>query len=504
MGRNLLTLLLGGDMHRDSCLDVDSVMREPSRHQSVASYGHINFLWCLLSVCLACACAETPKIKYLSAAEIQESIIGNSLKGSDSGLWEDHYVPGEGENLAGDIRGRSSTGPYVGRWSIDGDSMCMEYPAAPEESGCYRFSTRNENEILGLDEDGAVAIESELVLNNAVDSATTRLLSLVFRQETVTFQHRENTLVGDLRLPDGPAPYPAVAFVHGSGPASRHSGGLKIIGNEFLSRGFATLIWSKPGVDESTGDYLKQSMDLRAEEVAAAMTHLAERADIDGDRIGLWGGSQAGWVMPLVPAHRNVAFVISNSGSGQSAEEQDLYLANNDLIRIGISEDDRADALEHIRVFYDMMRESVDYEEFLPRHEEWLAEMKLRSWYPTVESKLDELMYHDLYLSFGRENFEFFSINLSDDANRTFISPPQLKNLYMPVLAIYGTKDPIVDSETGSKAYEEIPRLNGNSDVTVKLFEGADHGIGKFDSEGYADFAPGYLMTMGDWLAARR
>jgi pimeloyl-ACP methyl ester carboxylesterase len=245
-------------------------------------------------------------------------------------------------------------------------------------------------------------------------------------------------------------------------------------------------------------------MDLRAEEVAAAMTHLAERADIDGDRIGLWGGSQAGWVMPLVPAHRNVAFVISNSGSGQSAEEQDLYLANNDLIRIGISEDDRADALEHIRVFYDMMRESVDYEEFLPRHEEWLAEMKLRSWYPTVESKLDGLMYHDLYLSFGRENFEYFSINLSDDANRTFISPPQLKNLYMPVLAIYGTKDPIVDSEMGSKAYEEIPRLNGNSDVTVKLFEGADHGIGKFDSEGYADFAPGYLMTMGDWLAARR
>ncbi|MES0404231.1 MAG: hypothetical protein ABUJ93_12145, partial [Hyphomicrobium sp.] len=76
--------------------------------------------------------------------------------------------------------------------------------------------------------------------------------------------------------------------------------------------------WSKPGVDESTGDYLKQTMALRAEEVAAAMTHLAGRPDIDGDWIGLFGGSQAGWVMPLVPAHRNVAFVISVSGSAQT------------------------------------------------------------------------------------------------------------------------------------------------------------------------------------------
>lgn len=113
-------------------------------------------------------------------------------------------------------------------------------------------------------------------------------------------------------------------------------------------------------------------------------------------------------------------------------------------------------------------------------------------------------MSQEIVLSPGRQEFEYVFINLANDANRTLTPPPQLKNFYMPVLAIYGTKDAVVDWRLGSKAYEEIPRIAGNPDVTVKLFEGADHGIAQPDSEGYIEFAPGYLTTMGEWLTARR
>jgi hypothetical protein len=276
---------------------------------------------------------------------------------------------------------------------------------------------------------------------------------------------------------------------------------LKTIGNEFLRRGYATFIWSKPGVDESTGHYLKQTMEMRAEEVAAAIAHLAERSDIDANRIGLWGISQAGWVMPMVPAYRSVAFVISVSGSAQTGQEQDLYGTANELAEIGFSDDELADALDHRLEFYDLIHEGLTYEEFLPRQQEWLAEMKSRPWYPTLEGHLDELIFQDLVMSTSPELFEFVSIN---DQNGSLVSLPELKNLNMPVLAIYGSKDTLVDANLGSNAYREILRINGNSDVTVIVFEGADHGIMQLDSEGYLDFAPDFLTTMGEWLAEHR
>jgi pimeloyl-ACP methyl ester carboxylesterase len=335
----------------------------------------------------------------------------------------------------------------------------------------------------------------------AAENAAIEYAPPVFRHEPFAFQHGQNLLMGDLALPDGPPLYPAVVFVHGSGPATRHSEYHESIANEFLGRGFATFIWSKPGVDESTGHYLKQSMAMRAEEVAAAMTQLAERADIDGDRIGLWGISQAGWVMPMVPAHRYVAFVISVSGSAQTGQEQDLYGAANELARIGFSDDDLADALDHRLKFYDLIHEGLGYEEFLLRQEEWFAEMKSRAWYPMLESNLDKLTFQDLVMSPDPQLYEFVSIN---DQNGSLVSPPQLKNLDMPVLAIYGSEDALVDSNLGSNAYKEIPKINGNSDVTVIVFEGADHGIRQRDNDGYLDFAPGFLATMGEWLAERR
>jgi pimeloyl-ACP methyl ester carboxylesterase len=127
--------------------------------------------------------------------------------------------------------------------------------------------------------------------------------------------------------------------------------------------------------------------------------------------------------------------------------------------------------------------------------------MKARPWYPTLESNLDELIFQDFVMEADPQIYEFVSIN---DQNGSLVSPPRLKNLEMPVLAIYGSEDTLVDSALGSNAYREIPQINENSDVTVIIFEGADHGIMQPDGEGYLDFAPDFLTTMGEWLAEHR
>jgi hypothetical protein len=52
--------------------------------------------------------------------------------------------------------------------------------------------------------------------------------------------------------------------------------------------------------------------------------------------------------------------------------------------------------------------------------------------------------------------------------------------------------------------HEGIRPAAGNRDVTVKVSEGADHGIMIPDSGGYLEFATGYLTTMGEWFATHR
>jgi pimeloyl-ACP methyl ester carboxylesterase len=447
-------------------------------------------------------CAHTGEVVYLSAVEIRGTIVGNRLKGAGSDSWREDYLSVDDAKFEGIIRGRQKAGtPYRGSWSIDGNLFCVEYPSVPELGACYHLARGSEGEILWFDEAGNLAFESEWIEGGAVESGAPEWVAPAYRRETLTFPHGPNRIVGDLSLPDALAPYPAVVFVHGSGPATRHMDYLKTIGDEFLGRGFATFIWSKPGVDESTGHYLAQTMEMRAEEVAAAMAHLAERSDIDGDRIGLWGISQAGWVMPMVPAYRKVAFVISVSGSAQTGQKQDLFGTANELKEIGFSDDELADALDHRLEFYDLIHEGLTYEEFLPRQREWLAEMKSRPWYPALESHLDELIFQEFVMEADPEIYEFVSMNDQDGA---LVSPPELKNLDMPVLAIYGSEDALVDANLGSNTYREIPQLNGNSDVTVIVFEDADHGIMQLDAEGYPDFAPGFLETMGEWLAEHR
>ncbi len=166
-------------------MDIGRVIRAHNQRPFAAEIRLIALFGCLLFICLAAACAGTREVKYLTASEIQESIIGTRLKEVDSDLWKEHFIPGEGEGLTGDIRGSDTGGPYRGRWSISGDSMCIEYPLAPEENGCYRFSKRKGNKILWFDKDGAIDFESELVGSNAAKRRTNQPARPVVGQEAV-------------------------------------------------------------------------------------------------------------------------------------------------------------------------------------------------------------------------------------------------------------------------------------------------------------------------------
>src|SRR5579862_678377 len=143
-----------------------------------------------------------------------------------------------------------------------------------------------------------------------------RLAAAASASEQVRIKHGNNTLAGVLHLPKTKRPHPAIIFIHGSGPADRNCGGYyEPLFERFLENGFACLSWDKPGVGGSTnatGRYAEQSYYQRAAELRRALDFLKARRDIDPLRIGCWGTSQAGWIMPMVASRsKEIAFIVA-------------------------------------------------------------------------------------------------------------------------------------------------------------------------------------------------
>ncbi|MFF8265223.1 alpha/beta hydrolase family protein [Streptomyces virginiae] len=139
--------------------------------------------------------------------------------------------------------------------------------------------------------------------------------SYAMDEQRVSIRHGGHTLNAVLATPkDGRERHGLVVYVHGDGPVdATHDDGYKPLWEANAKAGYASLSWDKPGVAGAPGNWLGQSMDDRADEAAAAIAWARARPDIDGDRIGLWGASQAGWVLPKVAAKTPVSFVIAVS-----------------------------------------------------------------------------------------------------------------------------------------------------------------------------------------------
>ncbi|KWT56886.1 hydrolase [Streptomyces albus subsp. albus] len=139
--------------------------------------------------------------------------------------------------------------------------------------------------------------------------------SYEMHEQRVSIRYGGHTLNGVLATPkDGRDRHGLVVHVHGDGPIdATHDDGYRPLWEANAKAGYASLSWDKPGVAGAPGNWLDQSMDDRADETAAAIAWARTRPDIDGDRIGLWGASQAGWVLPKVAAKTPVSFVIAVS-----------------------------------------------------------------------------------------------------------------------------------------------------------------------------------------------
>jgi hypothetical protein len=286
----------------------------------------------------------------------------------------------------------------------------------------------------------------------------------LYEQEPATFANGDVRLAGVLTLPPGPGPHPALVFVHGSGPGTR--GQYPFEADRFARHGIAVLAFDKRGAGESTGDWRRADFDELADDVLAGVRWLRRDRRIRADKVGLWGISQAGWIIPLAASRsEEVAFIVPISGGAVTPAEQELWRQRQNL--------------EYLRVperFIDLERKvaalGYDWE-----RQHRLGRMPIPQ--PFADDRLN--MYHD--------------------------APAVLHRVRKPVLAIFGGMDTLTPPRESAAVWADALRGGGNGDYSVRLFPRGSHGLldgGKTGSPlellPEQCLVPGYFDTMVRWV----
>jgi uncharacterized protein len=300
-----------------------------------------------------------------------------------------------------------------------------------------------------------------------------------YRREEVTFRNGDVTLAGTVTLPSGDRPHPAVVFIHGSGPDGREN--YRFYADLFARHGIATLIYDKRGVGASTGDWRRVHFKDLAEDAFASVRMLKSRKDVNPNKIGLWGGSNGGWVAPLAASLSNdVAFVITVAGAVIPPTELVKWRSVNYVRNAGYS----AEVVQQVSRLMDLQFELVRQEGWEKGWEKYEAELqKVRN----------EPWFGRLAALRNQSDGSWF---LPYTASIDFDPAPVYENLNVPVLAILGEADPLVPAGETASILERIKKEKGK-DITVAILAGADHNMNR---PAGPRPVPEYTETMISWI----
>ncbi len=307
------------------------------------------------------------------------------------------------------------------------------------------------------------------------------------RDEEVRFASGAIALGGTLVLPAAPPPHPALVLVHGSNALTREVFGPWT--RFFAGQGFAVLAYDKRGTGTSTGDWKQADFHQLAADVLAGVRFLAARPDIRSDRIGLWGASQAGWIMPIVAAEapQEVAFMLVHAGSGTTVREQGVLSIEHELRAAGLPEASVALGTRYQRLDDEVSQSGSGWQALQrfyqdhSREEPWL-------WPPRPADDWFRPYYRMLM---------------------DFDPTPYWRRVRCPVLFFFGEVDVNVPPDAAWPPIERALLAADHDRFRHVVLPKANHLFleartgGRDEYPGLTRFVPGYFEAMARWLAAQ-
>lgn len=261
-----------------------------------------------------------------------------------------------------------------------------------------------------------------------------------FKEEQVTVQTSKNELSVFMAIPKQEKIKGTIFFIHGDGAQNAtQDGGYKPIMEIFAKKGYASVSWDKPGVGSSSGNWLRQSMEDRANEAGEIIDWMKKNKPELTDKIGLWGASQAGWAIPKIDNNRQDISFSMLVAPGVNWRTQSEYFTVNQAKNEDKSQDEIKEIVRNFREDSDLIVTSNNYKAY--QKAGGTSEMT-------------------------DDRFEFVKKNMELDSSN------DLGKMKGRVYLILGEKDENVDSEATEKAY--VQNVSNNL-LQVKTIKNAEH-----------------------------
>ena len=306
---------------------------------------------------------------------------------------------------------------------------------------------------------------------------TGRRAPLVERE--VTIPNGDIRLAGTLVLPPGPGPHPALVFVQGSGPETRRIP--RYVGDLLAYHGVAVLVMDKRGTGGSTGQWNGLLHADWATDVVAELDFLHHQPDVDSTRLGLFGNSEGGFVVPMVAARRaDVRFLVCRVCSALPGPEANLDANLGALRQRGVAESDVALVGELMSRMMRYALERTGYDSLVA----FAAGVADRPWYrrfAPARIAAPDARYWDVYR------------RLLDVDPR-----PSYARLRIPTLVVLGERDERLPIEKHRPVFDSLAR--SGVPLTLWAVPEASHGLmlGPGNSLGYP---PGLHERLARWIA---
>ena len=300
-------------------------------------------------------------------------------------------------------------------------------------------------------------------------------------QHELEIPYSGGVLSGVLQTPPFPGQHPAIVLLPGSGAADRDVPYLLPVREHLVHHGIAALVFDKPGLRGSSGDWRHQTFYDRVEQSRAAIKFLRSRIDINPRHVGLYGISQGAWITLLAAAtYPDIQFIIPVSGPAMMPVDQDLYYIEHVMRADGYLEQQIQRALQYVKDVLKAAYHDAPYAEIAAQV---VQPVQNEPWYP-------------YYAIPDADVWEYFRRN----AQLHYNPLEWLKQVKCPVLAIFGASDLLLPVDSSVELFQQSLAQAGNNDVTIKVFPHAGHLITNPAND---ELVPGFLELITDWLKQR-
>jgi len=255
------------------------------------------------------------------------------------------------------------------------------------------------------------------------------------RTSVVTVQLDGASVDAQISEPVGlDGPKPGVVFVHGAG-TGRYDTAFREQAHALAASGIVAMVPNKRLDTYTTRhrDYVAMAADYEA-----SVAVLQEREGVDPDAVGIYAESEGGWIAPIMAAQDpSIGFVVLVSSPVVPPREQAAFAVDAYLRNTGVP--------------HGVFRA-------IPRA---------------------------VGMSFPGGGFEYADFDVT----------PYQEQMDQPVLVVYGTGDASMPIVQGALLVIEDTAVAGNDDVTVRYYEGANHGIRVGGT-----VSPEFLRDLSGWV----